>query len=222
MSEAGYGPIMQDCARCHERKVRLTMKEAPEGWICFDCQRAEKPDQEPATFVCSYCMKTMPTERRSKRFVLRMGCNDCAEDMARRAEAKCGACGAGFSNGISWRHPLDSSKVVCLECWVKIAHTPYAPAPAMDELLPDPGIRSIATHDDVHRSGCGCSKCSKHYQGHPSGIEPIAICKHETFIRGNLLKYILRAPYKGDELKDMEKAKQYLDWEIERIKAEMK
>lgn len=56
-----------------------------------------------------------------------------------------------------------------------------------------------------------------HYTGHPSGIEPIQITKFETFLRGNIIKYVLRAPYKGNELEDLKKARQYLDWEIERV-----
>ena len=55
-----------------------------------------------------------------------------------------------------------------------------------------------------------------HYY-HPSGIEVIQITKHETFLRGNIIKYVLRAPYKGTELLDLKKARQYLDWEIERV-----
>lgn len=56
-----------------------------------------------------------------------------------------------------------------------------------------------------------------HYTSHPSGVETIEITKHESFLRGNLLKYVLRAPYKGNELEDMQKAAQYLQWEIERL-----
>jgi hypothetical protein len=57
-----------------------------------------------------------------------------------------------------------------------------------------------------------------HYTSHPSGIEPIQITKYETFLRGNIIKYVMRAPYKGKELQDLEKAQQYLEWEIERVK----
>lgn len=57
----------------------------------------------------------------------------------------------------------------------------------------------------------------EHYSTHPSGIEPIEITKYETFLRGNIIKYVMRAPYKGNELQDLKKARQYLDWEIERI-----
>ena len=60
----------------------------------------------------------------------------------------------------------------------------------------------------------------QHYTSHPSGIEPIAITRHESFLRGNILKYVLRAPYKGRELEDMHKAAQYLAWEIERLEGD--
>ena len=60
----------------------------------------------------------------------------------------------------------------------------------------------------------------KHYL-HPSGIEAIEITRHESFLRGNIIKYVLRAPYKGTELQDLEKAAVYLEWEIERVKREV-
>ena len=62
-------------------------------------------------------------------------------------------------------------------------------------------------------------KNPRHYK-HPSGIEAIEITRHESFLRGNIIKYVLRAPYKGTELQDLEKAAVYLAWEIERVKRE--
>lgn len=56
-----------------------------------------------------------------------------------------------------------------------------------------------------------------HHYYHPSGIEAIHITRHESFLRGNIIKYVLRAPYKGDELEDLKKAAVYLQWEIERV-----
>lgn len=65
-------------------------------------------------------------------------------------------------------------------------------------------------------------KRPSHYAGaHPSGVEPIQITKHETFVRGNIIKYVMRAPYKGKELEDLLKAQQYLAWEIERVRDEI-
>lgn len=40
------------------------------------------------------------------------------------------------------------------------------------------------------------------------------------FYLGNTVKYISRAGRKGDAVEDLEKAKQYLEWEIERLKGE--
>ena len=61
---------------------------------------------------------------------------------------------------------------------------------------------------------------------HPShynrGIEPIDIieCWRLNFSLGNVIKYVLRAPYKGREIEDLEKARWYIDREIERLKKE--
>lgn len=58
------------------------------------------------------------------------------------------------------------------------------------------------------------------------GIEPIEICRHLNFNRGNALKYILRAGRKQEqgitapqkEIQDLEKAIFYLSDEIKLIK----
>jgi len=44
------------------------------------------------------------------------------------------------------------------------------------------------------------------------------VVRHETFLRGNVIKYLWRAPYKGNELQDLLKAREYLDKEIERVR----
>ena len=59
---------------------------------------------------------------------------------------------------------------------------------------------------------------------HPShyvqGIEPIDIIEswRLNFSLGNAIKYILRSPYKGKQIEDLEKAMWYLAREIERLK----
>jgi hypothetical protein len=58
-----------------------------------------------------------------------------------------------------------------------------------------------------------------HYNMHPSGIEVMDIVKHETFLRGNVIKYVMRAPYKGKEVEDLKKARRCLDLEIELAEA---
>ncbi len=60
------------------------------------------------------------------------------------------------------------------------------------------------------------------------GIEPIDVCELMNFNRGNALKYILRAGRKyeagmGDrqkEIEDLEKARYYIDREINRLEGE--
>ena len=57
-----------------------------------------------------------------------------------------------------------------------------------------------------------------HYNQVP-GIECIAVVQHFNFNRGNVIKYVWRAGAKGDELEDLCKARKYLDFEIERVRA---
>ncbi len=59
-------------------------------------------------------------------------------------------------------------------------------------------------HDPVTAPG--------HYTVYP--VQPIEITKHMGFCLGNAVKYVLRAPYKGEE-EDCRKALQYLIWEEE-------
>lgn len=56
-----------------------------------------------------------------------------------------------------------------------------------------------------------------HYQG--QGIEVIDIIDSFDldFYRGNIVKYILRADKKGNEIKDLHKAKWYLDKLIQKM-----
>lgn len=58
-----------------------------------------------------------------------------------------------------------------------------------------------------------------HYTSHPSGIECIQITEHMGFNLGNALKYIWRCDLKENSIKDLEKARWYVDREIARRKA---
>jgi hypothetical protein len=67
-------------------------------------------------------------------------------------------------------------------------------------------------------------KNPNHYTSHPSGVECIDITKHMNFCCGNVVKYIWRhglkdAEISGKALEDLKKARQYLDFEIERVTA---
>ena len=56
----------------------------------------------------------------------------------------------------------------------------------------------------------------KHYTNHPSGIECIQVTEHMNFNLGNAIKYIWRADLKDDAIADLEKAKWYVQREIDR------
>lgn len=58
----------------------------------------------------------------------------------------------------------------------------------------------------------------EHYRGHPSGIECIQITEHMGFNLGNALKYIWRCDLKHDAIEDLEKAKWYIQREIDKRK----
>lgn len=55
-----------------------------------------------------------------------------------------------------------------------------------------------------------------HYKAHPSGVECITITEHMNFCLGNAIKYIWRADSKGNAIEDLQKARFYIDREIER------
>lgn len=55
-----------------------------------------------------------------------------------------------------------------------------------------------------------------HYTDHPSGIECIQITEYMGFCLGNAVKYIWRSDLKGNSIEDLQKARWYLDREIER------
>jgi hypothetical protein len=58
----------------------------------------------------------------------------------------------------------------------------------------------------------------QHYTSHPSGVECIQITRHMGFNLGNVMKYIWRADMKNG-LEDLEKAKWYIQDEIDKRKA---
>ena len=52
------------------------------------------------------------------------------------------------------------------------------------------------------------------------GIEAIDVIESWdlNFNVGNVIKYMLRAPFKGEQIQDLEKAKWYLDRHIENVR----
>ena len=61
-----------------------------------------------------------------------------------------------------------------------------------------------------YTSGPPCRHC-----GHT--IECIDIAQQQNFNRGNILKYWWRSGKKADAVEDLRKARQYIDFEIERL-----
>lgn len=58
-----------------------------------------------------------------------------------------------------------------------------------------------------------------HYTAHPSGVECIQITEHMSFCVGNAVKYLWRAGLKSDDtIEDLEKARWYVDREIQRLR----
>lgn len=56
-----------------------------------------------------------------------------------------------------------------------------------------------------------------HYTSHPSGIECIDVTEHFNFNVGNAVKYLWRAGLKGNQIEDLQKARWYVDREIQRL-----
>ena len=61
-----------------------------------------------------------------------------------------------------------------------------------------------------------------HYTSRVPGIECIQVTQHFNFNRGNAIKYLWRAGEKDKtkEIEDLQKARQYIDFEIKRIEEE--
>lgn len=57
-----------------------------------------------------------------------------------------------------------------------------------------------------------------HYNSQGSGIECIDVVEWMGFSLGNAIKYLWRADHKGNAIEDLEKARWYIDREIERRK----
>ena len=71
-------------------------------------------------------------------------------------------------------------------------------------------MSEAVSHPKHYTSGPPCKHC-----GHV--IECIDIAKHASFSIGNVWEYLWRAGKKGPAIEDLMKARQYLDFEIERL-----
>ena len=66
------------------------------------------------------------------------------------------------------------------------------------------------------------NKNVSHPNHYNQGIEAIDIIESWdlNFSLGNAIKYILRSPYKGKQIEDLEKARWYIGREINRLKGD--
>lgn len=76
--------------------------------------------------------------------------------------------------------------------------------------LPVGNLSPVLTNDPVNKPA--------HYREHPSGIECIQVTEHMGFNLGNAIKYIWRCDLKKDAIEDLEKAKWYIQREIDKRK----
>lgn len=92
------------------------------------------------------------------------------------------------------------------------AYVPWTEAVTVKEIIPNParGAGGSVTTERVNHPS--------HYNGVP-GIECIDVVEHFSFVRGNAIKYLWRAGAKGDLVEDLEKAKWYIQREIDTAKA---
>jgi hypothetical protein len=63
-------------------------------------------------------------------------------------------------------------------------------------------------HPPHYTNGPACTHCS-------ASVECITITQDMSFLRGNAMKYLWRADYKGNKLQDLRKAAWYVNREIE-------
>jgi len=71
-----------------------------------------------------------------------------------------------------------------------------------------PKLTDAADHDSVN--------APLHYRSHASGVECIQVTECMNFCLGNAMKYIWRADLKKNAIEDLEKARWYVNREIER------
>lgn len=73
--------------------------------------------------------------------------------------------------------------------------------------------------DSVKRHPAGTAKdvvnSPKHYTQFP--VEVIELTEHLDFMSGNIVKYVVRAPFKGSQLEDLKKAEWYLKRLISKV-----
>lgn len=132
-------------------------------------------------------------------------CNECKYEYLSKEEDPCNVCrwkvkerGLAFYGKLSYFEPKDEYAnciISCKECNKDFTNEDY-------------GFKEIS-NDEIDMVNH-----PRHYSDH--GIEPIDYIESHNlnFNLGNVIKYVSRAPYKEAELEDLQKAKWYLEREI--------
>lgn len=76
---------------------------------------------------------------------------------------------------------------------------------------------ALFSWNNPHKSKQIDPETPEHYAKHPSGIECITIAEGFNFNLGNVIKYVWRAGLKVGVIEDLKKARDYINFEIERI-----
>ena len=77
-----------------------------------------------------------------------------------------------------------------------------------------PGLGMQEAYDELH--GHDHVNHPRHYTQHPSGVECIDVTEHFNFNIGNAIKYLWRTDLKNSPIENLQKAKWYIEREIER------
>lgn len=85
-------------------------------------------------------------------------------------------------------------------------NTPTPPRRKEHEITYDAKVGPFKEGDEIEHPA--------HYNMFP--VEAIDVCEHLGFNLGNVVKYVMRADFKGDRIKDLKKALFYLQREIAR------
>lgn len=102
--------------------------------------------------------------------------------------------------------------------WINPPRTPSAHYVIMG----DGSVHDAFTGDILtkHANSTSAVEHPAHYNQYP--VEVIDLAEEMSFNGGNAVKYITRAPFKGKELEDLDKALYYIKKEIKRIKRKQK
>lgn len=89
-------------------------------------------------------------------------------------------------------------------------------------IMPDGTVKdnTIGLNLTKHANSTSTVEHPAHYNQYP--VEVIDLVEEMSFNGGNAVKYITRAPFKGKELEDLDKAMYYIKKEIKRVKRKKK